>query len=325
MLIFLLIAWILFLFALLILGIWAYQSAWDPRFYPKHAIIHCKDFKAIPSTTKNKTLKILSYNMGYASAEKNNLGCVLSQKEIQQNLESIQQSIAEHSPEIVLLQEVDFFSKRSHFICQLYQLAQNLHYPYLAYTLTWNKRYVAWPLWKPTKYFGKLVSGQAILSRYPILWQHTHTFPKPQKNPFWFNAFYLDRSLQQIDIKTPQGNLSIYHIHLEAFEEETRLQQLKGVQEKMNSDSSTHKIIGGDFNIDLNQDLKNQQALKKFSNLSTMQHFTGFSIHNTFPSWQPQKALDHLFFSDAFKIERSEVLLEAKGSDHVPVLLTLGF
>lgn len=299
------------------LGLWARAKS-ATTFLAQNAIVSCHELSS--SIQQNKKIKLMSYNIGYASAEKNNLGNILKKKEVLENLSVIAHNIKSHSPDIVLLQEVDFFCKRSHQINQLNFLAQKLGYAYFAYTITWNKNYVPWPFWPPQKHFGKMLSGQAILSQHPILWESSQTLKKPLNKAFWYNTFYLDRIVQQVEVQFSWGNLSLYHIHLEAFDENTRIQQLKSVEEQIVSNSNKYKIIGGDFNIDSNE---NSLLLKNFSNKTQMNHFKNFAHINTFSSWKPHQAIDHIFCSSQFKIEDAGVLLNSKGSDHLPIFIKL--
>src|SRR5690606_20559225 len=139
-------------------------------------------------------------------------------------------------PDLIFLQEVDFRSARSFDIDQLRLLCEKLGMPYAAYTLTWNKKYVAWPYWPFSLHFGRLVSGQAVLSRFPIKQQVLVQFEKPAENPFWYNWFYLDRVVQRMKVEIGTQSVSVYNIHLEAFTIQTRKEQLQKLSDQIRQD-----------------------------------------------------------------------------------------
>ena len=47
-------------------------------------------------------------------------------------------------------------------------MAQALGLTHGAIAISWDKNYVPFPYWPPTAQFGKILSGQSIISRSPI-------------------------------------------------------------------------------------------------------------------------------------------------------------
>ena len=52
-----------------------------------------------------------------------------------------------------------------------------------AYAVNWDKRYVPFPYWPPVVHFGEMLSGQGVLSKFPILMNKKIVLQKPEENP----------------------------------------------------------------------------------------------------------------------------------------------
>jgi endonuclease/exonuclease/phosphatase family metal-dependent hydrolase len=297
----------------------------SPQTLAPSAVLHFPQYAASTPNEKSRRVKVVTYNIGYASGIKNNQGAVLLPEEIQKNLDEIASVLETLDADIVLLQEVDFFSARSFKTNQLTYLADKLKMPYAAYAVTWNKRYVAWPYWPPKRHFGRTVSGQGVLSRHPILEQKITVLPKPEDNPFWYNWFYLDRVIQSLSIQVGETACSVYHLHLEAFSAETRKQQWQRLIEAVTQDDNPVKIAAGDFNepwravglpeAELNA---SQQLLTNFASAAPMKMAQKEPGQYTFPSSNPQEDIDHIFYSDSLELKDEGVVTGILASDHLP-------
>lgn len=276
-------------------------------------IISFKDSAIAEHYFNQSKIRIATYNIGYASGEKNNLGAVLKKKEVFNNLDAIVETLKIINADVVALQEVDFDSKRSHNINQLEYVAKKAGYPFAAYAITWNQHYIPWPYWPPAKHFGQVVSGQAIISRLPIIDHNTFNFEKPKENPFWYNLFYLNRISQnvtlQLDSKS-QNQISLIQVHLEAFKKSTRQKQL-AILEKWQMNFKNLCCIIGDFNTTPNN-LQNFQSEISFKNT----HSDGFS---TFPSWNPTEKIDHILVNNKTRVLEVGEYMNITASDHLPI------
>lgn len=284
------------------------------------------------SKTVPKQVTVVSYNMGYASGDQNNRGHVLSRLEIEKNLQAMALELKELGPDLVFLQEVDFASRRSYGISQMKYLAKALALPYSAHAITWNKRYVAWPYWPLNRHFGKLVSGQAILSRYPLEDLKILTFPKPQDNAFWYNWFYIDRLVQRVQVLLGDQKLTVYNVHLEAFSNSTRQEQLQGLLDWVKQSGNPHQIVAGDFNLrwestqaDPRQMEEEKSQLQEFQREAQIQMTAPEGPQLTFPSWKPEKRIDFIFYSPGLSLEDEGIIAGLLASDHLPVWATLAW
>lgn len=266
--------------------------------------------------------------MGYASGNKNNKGAILTKQEVIGNLEAMIQELKKFSPDIVALQETDFRAKRTFNINQLDYLAHGLGLPHAAYAVTWNKRYLPWPYGPPRIHFGPIVSGQAVLSRYPLENGDVRYFEKPAENAFWYNLFYLDRVV--LKIKVAGRSLVIWNVHLEAFKPNTRMKQARLLAEWVRGQEGTMLVLG-DFNSAsaINPDLSEKEkqtleespaALAFFLQATGLKNAENKNIFYTMPSGRPVKKIDHILYSKNLEMKSVQTMPALEASDHLPVL-----
>jgi endonuclease/exonuclease/phosphatase family metal-dependent hydrolase len=320
------------LLALFIL--WAHAPAVSPKELPSSGIVQ---FAGIPSEegssslSSPKELRIVTYNIGYASGVKNNTSEPLSRSEVEGNLKAMVKALKELRPDLVFLQEVDFDAARTFRINQMVALARGLGMPYAAYVLTWNKNYLPWPYWPLKGQFGRIVSGQAVLSRFPIEKQELLRFPKPSSNPFWYNWFYLDRIAQKIVLKGAPEPRVVWNVHLEAFDSKTRLEQVERLGRWVEEETIPEKWVAGDFNSvsvyrkDLPDEERknledNGESLQRFQEITGLKNAETREAFFTIPSWAPVKKIDHIFYSEkGFRLKGTGTSSGLTASDHLPV------
>ena len=106
--------------------------------------------------------------------------------------------------------------------------------------------------------------------------------------------------------------LDIAVVHL-ALGKRARAQQLKFLAREL--DSSRHLIVLGDFNTQVDtahvMELRDTLALQAPTRRMA-----------TYPSWQPQRAIDHVLVSKTIHAGTAEVL-DVAMSDHCPVTLEI--
>lgn len=273
------------------------------------------------SRTPDK-LTLVTYNMGYASGQKNNKE-VLSPDEAKQNLEDIIRVLQEADADIIALQEVDFNSARTFKTNQMDAIAKALNMPYAAHVTTWNLKYLPFPYWPPQRHFGQVLSGQCLLSRYPIIDQKVYKFSKPKENQFWYNWFYIDRVMQEVTVQLGDRLAKVWNVHLEAFQDATRLEQAKFVSERVREDAASLKFALGDFNsksfsINDPQYQHDAESLKLFQSASGLRNAETGDVFYTIPSWEPKDKIDHVFYSSPAALQSVKSLVSL-GSDHLPV------
>ena len=220
-------------------------------------------------------------------------------------LDSMSEMIQNVGADIVLLQEVDFYAKRSHYQDQLAELSRKTGLIYHQELVSWDAPYVPYPSLNPKNQFGRVKSGGGILSRFPIKSIQSDLLPKPKENGKLYNFFYLNRYLQMVEIE----GYRICNLHLEAFSMDNRELHLVKLQNRL-----------VDFNLDI--------AAGDFNGTATLldsvkdQWTAYFAPEPTFPSPNPDQTLDGFILKNQrFKKIEVKTLNSGTVSDHFPVLL----
>jgi endonuclease/exonuclease/phosphatase family metal-dependent hydrolase len=183
-------------------------------------------------------------------------------------------------------------------------------------------------------HFGKMLSGQAVLSRWPILSAKRVVLEKPDSKPFYYNALYLDRLVQVVKVKIRDRDIIILNVHLEAFDRETREKQAVKLLEIYRSLKNDYPVLViGDFNsIPPDARQKNNFSDEPgvdFANDNTVGLFlvekslsVAEPVTFTFPSDSPTRKLDHIFYNhDKITLIKSWVSKGIDSSDHLPLLI----
>ncbi|MBE9061235.1 endonuclease/exonuclease/phosphatase family protein [cf. Phormidesmis sp. LEGE 11477] len=280
---------------------------------------------------------IVSYNLGYLSGMTNNTTAKLDRAAFDANQQQVIAALNELGPDIVALQEVDFGSQRSYEVDQSQAIAQGLGLDFGAIAIGWDKNYVPFPYWPPAAHFGKMLSGQSIISRHPIQENSRLVLEKVADNPFYYNAFYLDRLAQVTQVQFGEQPLIVINVHLEAFDEPTRVSQTQFVRSLAEDYAKTYPVIlVGDFNSALNRGTfidasgvdhgETQFSIKEMlasEVLASAVPEADWSENLTFPSNQPEYKLDYIFYTpDTIEIVETQVLTAAgEASDHLPLMM----
>ncbi len=293
-----------------------------------------KTFNKTPAEPKD-TLKVMTYNIGYLSGMKNNLPVEMPEELFNENLVALIEFLEIQDPDIIGFQEIDFGGRRSHYQNQLDSIAKKLGYHMAYSSINWDKNYVPFPYWPPKYHFGKMLSGQAILSKYPISNVETVILDKPINAPFYYNKFYLDRLIQIVDITIGDEVIKVMNLHLEAFDAETREQQAfvaKYHFEKYAEEMPV--LLVGDFNSQPYWEENADMAMKTIlsyenlvSNITKVEYASDKNSHYTFSSGDPYQMIDYVLYNPEHvqKIAGEVVQLTSEISDHFPVMMTFTF
>lgn len=285
----------------------------------------------ISSVTKEQgdTLSIMTFNIGYLSGMTNNKSVERTSSLFDTNAAALLQCLKTSAVDILAMQEIDFASARSYDVDQLDLIAKQGDFNYAAKALNWDKRYVPFPYWPFKHHFGKVQSGQAIVSKFKI---HNHTIdtlPKPLDQPFYYNDFYLDRLVQTSVIHVNKKPLTVMNVHLEAFSKKTRSIQLRYVFEKFKRSAiTTPTILLGDFNEPFSTE-KNSY-MSPFYNSSIIgqaispQELQAYpEKHFTYSAETPKAKIDYIFYSKAHieMVSAETITATQLLSDHLPVFM----
>lgn len=208
-----------------------------------------------------------------------------------QDIEAAAQLIGQEQADIVLLQEI-----YGHIGYKLFDALSHL-YPDNRWHLVYEPDI-----------------GQAIVSRYPL----TETEVSPRKG-----------RMQKVVVKTPNGLISVWNVHTTAPAAWSRqYRQVAALAEDI-AHTNGPLLVGGDFNTTdqaeayqmINQHLKNAHWQ------------AGWGFGFTFPAHAPRfkgvpiltpmVRIDHIFYSQHFRVRQARTLSISGGSDHFPIVAEL--
>ena len=265
---------------------------------------------------------IVTYNVGYLSGMTNNLPIAKPKELFDGNLQKVLKETKNVNPDIIAFQEIDYDASRSYNVNQEEEIA-NLGYNYRAKTINWDERYLPFPYWPISMHFGKVVSGQSIISKYPLKDQQRIVLSRVADAPFHRDAFYLERLAQVVKVVLNGKEVILINIHLEAFEKETRVTQFEEVLALFNSYKDKYPtILLGDFNSkarDENAIVKKLFGKEDIGNAA----FDVVNIENTFDTKSPFERIDYIFYTkNSIEYVSGKVLTEfEQASDHLPVFM----
>ncbi|MHB0754520.1 endonuclease/exonuclease/phosphatase family protein [Polaribacter sp. M15] len=272
---------------------------------------------------KNDSIfSIVTYNIGYLSGMTNNLPIEKSTSLFDINLQKVKLELQKLQPDIIAFQEIDYDASRSYHINQEKEIA-SLGYGFTARAINWDEQYIPFPYWPFSMHFGKVVSGQSVLSKYPLKEHQRVVLQRVADASFYRDVFYLERLAQVVKVNFQDEEVVLINVHLEAFDKATRAHQFKEVLTIFNrykNDFPT--ILLGDFNSkarDKEAVIQKLLSMKGVGNAA----FNADNIANTFDSKSPFERIDYIFYTkNSIEYISGKVLNEfEQASDHLPVLM----
>lgn len=272
-----------------------------------------------PFAPPSDTLTVVTYNIGYLSGLTNNEPVPRTRALFAENMDAATTLLQDADADLIGFQEIDLGAARSYAVHQLDTLAQRLGYPASATAVNWDKRYLPFPYhWNPAMHFGRVLSGQAVLSRRPIVGHRRIELARTSR-PVWSDIFYLDRLAQIVHVDWGADTLAVLNVHLEAFEEATREAQAVKVNALYRNEAARHPtLLIGDVNSVLPRHQSalpppDRAAFADDATLANLLQNTGLqpalpdalpdALPGTFPADAPRRMIDHIFYNPAhFKL-----------------------
>jgi len=191
--------------------------------------------------------------------------------------------------DMVALQEVDAGSLRSGYINQSRYLATQSGMPFWCH--------------QPNRKVGTVAyAGNGFLSRFEPDAVEEHRLP----------GVIPGRGTLLVRFGSGFDGLDVAIVHL-ALGKRARLQQLRFLSREL--DSGRHLVVMGDFNAKADW-----EPLREFRETLALEAPTrGLA---TYPSWQPQRAIDHILVSQSLAAGPAQVL-DVTYSDHCPVAMEI--
>jgi endonuclease/exonuclease/phosphatase family metal-dependent hydrolase len=303
----------------------------------KSEVIHVEPEGMVNNEDYPSVIRVQTWNLGYLYG----LGSEgtsyepRDKKFYQDKLDTLVAEIKASAPDILCLQEIDFDSHRSSGLNQAQYLAVKAAYPYVVEAVSWESNYIPFPYWPVSRHFGRMKSGGAVLSKYPIISSDVHFLKKPLSQPWWYNLFYPHRYLQQVEIELGDKKIKLINLHLEAFDKDDRMSQVDTLVELVKKEKID--LVAGDFNTlppsatkkrnfpnYSRDDYENDSSYSKMEKSELLEVIPD-SIYAldevryfTFPSSKPDRRLDYIFYKKELKMIKAEVLPSAL-SDHLPL------
>ena len=161
-------------------------------------------------------------------------------------------------------------------------------------------------------YRYKINEKNPIITKHEVLEFRTYHLPS-------FPSKY--RRIITHAIVNYNGNkISIYNTHLEVKSTKIKIKQLNKIY-KIIKDDKLPKIIMGDFNLKVDNPL-----LISFISLLNNLNIDRVPIsEKTLKVSRDGKAIDHIFISSDFEIEKINVIKNLNISDHYPILVELKY
>ena len=204
-----------------------------------------------------------------------------------ENLDSIAHLVSPF--DMVALQEVDSGSLRSGYINQSRYLANHAGMPFWCHQSNRKVGTVAY-------------AGNGFLSRYEPDSVEEHRLP----------GIIPGRGSLLVRFGDGYEGLDVAVVHL-ALGKRARALQLRFLAREL--DSSRHLVVIGDFNTQVDT----PHVMELCETLALKAPTRGLA---TYPSWQPQRAIDHILISETLQAGTAEVL-DVTFSDHCPVALEI--
>jgi endonuclease/exonuclease/phosphatase family metal-dependent hydrolase len=168
-------------------------------------------------------LVVLSYSIAYGLGDSRQRG--VNPAAVYDRLDAVIETIAASGADVVLLQEVDFASRRTYDIDQLQYIAAALGWGFVARVITWECRYLPSPFWALQRHAGRLRAGQGVISRFPLVQNTRQRLSQPLTQPLLSPLFSPYHTVQMVDMQCGDRTVRFLNVHLEPRDPVTRQRQ----------------------------------------------------------------------------------------------------
>lgn len=312
---------------------------------PLEEAIHYPPLTASSDVAIPKSLKIMTWNIGYAGLGDNMTFFMDGGKDIRDtkertlhNLENIIATIRTQNPDIILLQEVDVNSHRTYHINEVQALQEAFPEYHIYFASNLKSWFIPSPIKEP---IGETHGGVAIMSRFAADSAIRHQYPS--RFPWPVSMFNLKRCLLATHFTLPSGEeLIVGNTHCSAFDDGSmRKQETEYIYQFLNTKKWCSFIVGGDWNqypkgyTPSDKELQDKNFLVQQLPSENLEKIGKFSYdpttytarYNDKPYHNDSSTrtlIDYFFHSESIVIGGLETLpLEFKHSDHNPVIATI--
>lgn len=294
---------------------------------------------------KDKTsLRVMTYNLGWAVGPvQKAVRDKIALQAYLDHLDEVVQVIQQKDADVVLLQEVDVNSSRSHGLDQMAYLQEKLGWTYAAQVPDWKR-------WIPFEGVWKMHRCLVVLSKYPIV-KHAYKkftfYPNLKRRflTFLYNPFIWKSCTQHIQVVVGRDTHNIFNVHLSVLSQANRLFQIQDLIDWILQDHLLDNlIIGGDFNFQAQVNARGfkikapvndapplalfqkiWQAIAGLQEAFIVSSSTLTDVHQEVTFMGTQRRYDFLFFSEHYLKAHAEVIQDVSASDHLPILVALKY
>ncbi len=326
------------LFTLILLFGYLFVTEWKPQ------TVECESFNSSEVALPD-TIVVVSWNIGYGGLDEQmdffydgGKNTRTTESRTRENLNIILKRLkALNNADFILLQEVDFDSKRSYYIDEYDFFTQSLseEYPYATRALNYSSKFVPIPLSDP---MGRVNSGLVTLSKYGFARAVRYQYPTEVGLPNRF--FDLKRAMLSVGVALEGGDtLWVNNTHNTAFDSgDMRSREVAYIGDIVERQSIS--ITAGDWNSTPPGYEATREALENdyFSPHPLSREDLPRRVEIAVGATESVRYLDRPYvknestttlvdfgiFTCDFELKNCEVLdLGFKNSDHNPVIITL--
>jgi endonuclease/exonuclease/phosphatase family metal-dependent hydrolase len=267
------------------------------------------------------TLTVMSFNLAYGLGHQQGAGQPLAVSAIYDRLDHIVETIAASEADVVLLQAVDFSSRRTHDIDQLYHIAAALGWGFAARAQTWACRYLPYPVWPLGCPSGRLRAGMGVISRFPLVQNLRYQLPQPGRPARLVSGFQPLHTVQMVDVQCGVQAVRLFNVHLHSGAAAGRLPQAQSLMVFVQQMATPNSIVMGSFNAAIqSSDATMNLMLDGLRDHWQIADDAGL----TYPAMAPHSRLDHAFIASGLQLLDTQVVMpEQPVTDHLPLMIRL--
>jgi endonuclease/exonuclease/phosphatase family metal-dependent hydrolase len=249
-----------------------------------------------PAPAAPETLGVLSYDLAYGLGQHHPGTSRLDPTTVYDRLDHVVETIAASGADVALLQEVDFASRRTHDIDQLHYIAAALGWGFAARAITWECRYLPYPVWPLGRPTGRLRAGLGVISRYPLVQNTRQRLSQSRLQPLLSPLFSPYHTVQMVDVQCGHQTVRLFNVHLESSDAVTRQRQAQEVVAFVHQMATPASVLMGAFKAVI---LHASEA-------------------GTAPACAPDRAMERLSggLQGRFQVATDEVLTSSAGLPH---------
>jgi endonuclease/exonuclease/phosphatase family metal-dependent hydrolase len=195
-----------------------------------------------------ETLVVLSYDLAYGLTEQHPGTSCPDLMTVYDRLDHVVETIAASGADVALLQEVDFASRRTHDVDQLHYIAAALGWGFAARAITWECRYLPYPVWPLGRPTGRLRAGMGVISRYPLVQNMRQRFSQSRVQPLLSPLFSPYHTVQLVDVQCGSQTVRLLNVHLEGNDAITRQRQAQELVAFVRQVETPTSVLMGAFN-----------------------------------------------------------------------------